>query len=126
MKKMKKSHRSIILGAIVFIIFAFFTYKLAQMQLIEGKSYLETAEKMTTKTVTIRATRGEIRDCYGRSLATNRTGYDIELVKIFLPDEDLNSTLERLIILLENANEEWIDNPLCQIRTTIFFINFCH
>lgn len=106
---MKKSNRSIILGVIIFVVFALFTYRLAQMQLIEGESYLETAEKMTVKNVTITAARGEIRDRYGRALATNRISYEVIFDKAFLPDEKLNSTIEKLITLLEKSEEEWID-----------------
>lgn len=107
---MKKSNRSIILAVIISVVFAFFTYRLAQMQLIEGESYLETAEKMTVKNVTITAARGEIRDRYGRALATNTVSYDVIFDKAFLPDEKLNSTIEKLITLLGKADEEWIDN----------------
>jgi penicillin-binding protein 2 len=106
---MKKSNRLFILGTIIFLLFVFFSYQLARLQLVEGKKYLEQAERLTTSTKSIEAARGEILDCYGRKLASNRVAYSVVLERNLLSDSMINHTIEKLIEVFEENGGEWYD-----------------
>lgn len=103
------SKRLFILGTLVFIIFAAFCYRLAVIQIKDGSKYVEMTKSVNSKTVTINAARGEILDCFGRKLAANKTTYSVVFDKMYMPDSEVNSTIEKLIRLFEEQDEEWID-----------------
>ena len=60
----------ILIGFLCAVLCAFLL-RLVQWQLIDGESYLARAESTSTYAFSATAARGEIVDCYGRSLATN-------------------------------------------------------
>lgn len=100
-----------IIAILLFLVFTgALLFRLMSFQLISGKDYLATAQKTTVKTIPIDAPRGEIVDCYGRSLAVNRTVYCVQLDLVFMPSKERNDILLRLIKIMENENEEYFDD----------------
>ena len=94
----------------VLIIAAFFLLRLMIMQIVEGESYRSYLTEGYSVTKTIEASRGDIVDRYGRSLATNRVRYDITFDKNNIVKNSENSVILELISILEANEEEWIDN----------------
>lgn len=100
-----------IIAILLFLVFTgALLFRLMSFQLINGDVYLATAQKTTVKTIPIDAPRGEIVDCYGRSLAVNRTVYCVQLDLVFMPAKERNDILLRLIKIMENENEEYFDD----------------
>ena len=101
--------RTVICLIIVFLIFFSFVTRLFQWQIIVGSYYKDLAQKSTAYTVTTEATRGEILDCNGKGLAVNKSCYRVELDKLFLEPKTMDKSVLRLISLMEQSQEEWID-----------------
>ncbi len=109
---MKKSvfGRLLLLGAVILVIFLGYLYRLARIQIAQGSEYLAQAEAGTVREQVVKAVRGEIVDRYGRPLAGNRSGYNVVLDGAYLPKgNEANQVILRLMELLENCGEEWID-----------------
>ena len=94
----------------VLIVAAIFLVRLMIMQIAEGESYRSYLTEGYSVTKTIEASRGDIVDRYGRSLATNRVRYDITFDKNNIVKNTENSVILELISILEENGEEWIDN----------------
>lgn len=94
----------------VIIVAAIFLLRLMIMQIVEGESYRSYLTEGYSVTKTIEAARGDIVDCYGRSLAVNRVRYDITFDKNNIVKNTENSVILELISILEENGEEWIDN----------------
>lgn len=109
MKIIKKYERQLVLGLAVLAVFLGYIYKLMQMQIVSGEEYSKRASQGSVRIQKIKAARGEIVDRYGRPLAINRIGYDIELNRAFMTPGEENQTILRLIELMEDSLEGWID-----------------
>jgi len=63
----------------VVLVFAVLLGRMIQLQLVECDHYAQLARENITRTVTLPATRGVIRDTNGRVVATNRAAYNVYL-----------------------------------------------
>lgn len=95
--------------ALMLVITAVFGVRLADWQIVNGSSFLEEAEKTSLYKVPMDTARGEIVDSKGNGLAVNRVGYAVVFDKIHLTPETENTTILRLISLLESRKEKWAD-----------------
>ncbi len=109
MDKLKEFSRYILCGLIVFAILTVYGLRLADWQIVNGASFLETADKSRSDKVTMDAARGEILDVNGVGLAVNKTGYAIIFDKAYMPTGTANKTIAQLISLLAQRNEKWTD-----------------
>lgn len=107
---LKKYVRQIALGLVVLGVFAGYLYKLMTMQIVMGEEYNRKAAQGSIRTQIVKAARGEIVDRYGRPLAINRIGYDVELNRAFMASGEENQTLLRLMELVSETGEKWTDN----------------
>lgn len=89
-----------------------FVLRLVYLQLVRGEELLNEAESTTSYLFNITAARGEIVDRYGRSLASNTTGYNVVLNKLMLGSADLNDTIRQLVSILQASSESWNDTLL--------------
>jgi len=106
----KGLRRLLALGAVVLVVFLGYLYRLMQMQIAQGAEYLAKAEAGTTRQQVVKAARGEIVDRYGRPMGINRSGYNVVLDGAYLPSKnEANQVILRLLELLEECDEEWID-----------------
>ena len=107
--------RTVILMGLLVLILGVFSVRLMRLQIVNGADYLEQASSTITISSTITASRGEVVDRYGRVIAGNRVGYTVSLNRLYLPDENLNTTLIKLTEILAAADEPWSDTmPLSQ------------
>lgn len=109
-KGVSSRRRIVVLFVLFLIVFITFLLILMQMQIVEGKSYSDTATRGSTRVQTIQAARGEIVDRYGRPLASNRVGFNITFDRAFLPYGGENEVILKLFELLDAAGESWIDH----------------
>lgn len=110
MDKRQILHRITAILVFAAVMVSIFTYRLMEYQIVRGSEFLEQASTTTTIKMAITAARGEIVDRYGRVLATNRVGYNIQLNRLYLDDENLNERLIQLMKILNTSGEEWTDN----------------
>ena len=73
--------RYIIFIVAVFGMFAYLTYGLVQLQLVNSEEYSETAESRRTKTITLRGKRGMITDADSVILANDEYIYNVTFYK---------------------------------------------
>ena len=76
--QMKRLARRIwVMVACAVMVMAVFVLQLINFQLVNGEYYLQQAENTQVYNFEVSAARGDIVDRYGRSIATNRTGYKV-------------------------------------------------
>ena len=76
---------------------------------MQADEYQQMAQGSYTSVQTIDAARGEILDRYGRPLAVNEVSYDIMINEAYLPNDMKNTVIERIILLMEQEGQTWID-----------------
>jgi len=96
---------AIILSAILVI----FSFRAIQLQIFDAEEYRAQASGVSKRTAVIKAPRGEIIDCYGRPIATNREGYNIVFYSAYIDKENLNNTIYDLMAMLSDRNYKWRD-----------------
>ena len=99
------------LGVFLLAVIGFYIFRLVSMQLMnpDGSIVIDGERiSVTTRTVTIRAARGEIRDRNGKLLVRNDTRYQLVLDAQTFPESDAeaNATLASLLSLFAGREEE--------------------
>jgi penicillin-binding protein 2 len=89
-------HRSQVLSVIVALVFLALGGRLFYLQIIEGDSFYRMTAENIIRTITLPATRGQIRDRKGRVLATMVPSYDIEVY----PSQLTRESYDRLRALM--------------------------
>ena len=88
------------------LLFAVLVNRLFQLQIIEGDMYASEAEKQTTKTKSIKATRGRIYDVNGKLLAYNKLSYNVTFTENDatgkLTSEEKNKMIYKMIKIIES------------------------
>ena len=105
---------------IIAVCFVLLIFSLVKTQLINGDEYKAAAKSLAVSNSTVRASRGEILDCNGNPLVTNRQGNSIVFKYSTFPasknQADRNELIYSLIQLFENNGLEWIDRlPLVYV-----------
>ncbi len=105
---MKKEKIRIIALALAFVVFCgFFVFRLTDYQIVNGDEYKAQATQGYTRTVALKAPRGEIVDRNGEPLVSNRVGFNIQLDKVYLDTEKQNDVILSLINLMEEEGQEY-------------------
>lgn len=107
---MKQSSRLLLLGGLICAVFVFFASRLLSIQVVHGSEYKSRVQQGTTYRQQIESSRGEILDRNGQPFATNRVSYDIIINVAYLPAEQRNSAIRKIIDLMEQEGQSWIDN----------------
>ncbi|MCR4925022.1 MAG: penicillin-binding protein [Clostridiales bacterium] len=110
----QKSKRLYIVIGIIVALFSVYLGRMVWVQIIKGEEYAEKAQSVIVRSVNVEAARGEILDCNGVPLVTNRQGSSIIFDASLFPgvdqQEKRNEIILSLINLLEANGETWIDN----------------
>ncbi len=98
---------------IIALCFLFLILAVGKNQIIDGDEYKQAAESLAVSSSTVKASRGEILDCNGNPLVTNRQGNSVVFKYAEFPDadhqEDRNKLIHSLIKLFEKNGIQWID-----------------
>lgn len=115
-KRPRSAWRYVFLVGLLIAVFGVYVLRLYDWQIINGDTWLTTADNSTQSTVTMTAARGEILDVNGEPLAVNRTGYAVVLnwayMRLDTMEETVrqeNETIHQIITLLDEKGEEWTD-----------------
>jgi penicillin-binding protein 2 len=88
----RKRYKWMALTAIV--VFSLLIGRLAQLQLVQHDEWARIARENITKTISLPATRGILRDARGRIIAENRPSYVVYLTPQLLTPEDVERVAE--------------------------------
>ena len=103
----KKNVRYNILTIIVYIIGIIMIGQLFNLQIVHGEEYLEKSNSRLTRENTIKAARGNIKDCNGNILAGTSIRYSLEIYKSKIDESVLNSTILKIVNILEKNGDEY-------------------
>ena len=108
MRKEKIRIAALVMALVVFC--GFFVFRLTDYQIVNGDEYKAQATQGYTRTVTLKAPRGEIVDRNGEPLVSNRVGFNIQLDRVYLDTEKQNDVILSLINLMEQEGQEYNDS----------------
>ncbi len=77
------------MALVVLLTFAVLLGRMIQLQIVEYARYDAIARENITRTVTLPATRGVVRDTNGNVVATNRAAYNLYLIPQYLAPNDV-------------------------------------
>ena len=103
-------NRMLILIVLALVLATILLSATVKLQLVQGEYYKQIAATRTYKTTVVRAPRGEITDRYGRVLAGNKAASSIIIDYNFDSEEELNSTVEILIQIIEECGGKYEDS----------------
>ena len=111
---------------LLFIIFiamaAVLIYRIFDLQIVNGESYLNNFQLKIQKEKIIEGTRGNIYDRNGRLLAYNELAYSVTIEDVYESGSEknsqLNGTLYKLIHLIEDNGDSVISDFNIILRTT--------
>jgi penicillin-binding protein 2 len=121
MNKKKKDPRITVLCVILAVILSAYSARLMDWQIFNRDKYVNESLATSATYTSIKAARGEILDCYGRTFASNKEAYNLVLNKIYLPDDKLNDTILTLTRLLTKTGEKWVDNAPISAKAPFVF-----
>ena len=115
-KNMKKpsinmeGSRLVIMAALFLILGGVLTYRIFDLQIVNGAETLEDFTLKIQKERTIPSTRGNIYDRNGKVLAHNELAYNVTIEDVYesgsKKNEKLNETLLKLIHIIEKSGDE--------------------
>ena len=130
MEERKKVDRLSIIKNLILVAFVVILVKILYMTTFKYEHYTELAENKTYKQLLIKATRGEIKDRYGRLLAGNKNLFTVQVSGDEIKRKDsngksmANDICLKLINLLEKNNEEYIDEFPIYIQNGKYYYTF--
>lgn len=118
----ESKYRFLVLKIIAVFMLIAIGYKLFDLQIINGESYLKSASSRLTTSVVNRAPRGDILDRYGNVLVSNKTGYCVVLQKHTSDNAELNEEISRVVEILYTTGNTAIDTMPISIASPYEFM----
>ena len=115
--------RSSFLVLLVVVSASLAIYRLVKLQIVAAEEESHTQVTESVYTQIIPATRGEIVDCTGAPIVSNKIGYSLIIEKEYFPDDNAagNAVIARAIKLLKEAGYDWNDTmPITKSKPYIF------
>ncbi|MDU6249891.1 MAG: penicillin-binding protein, partial [Paeniclostridium sordellii] len=104
--------------------------KIAYMTTFKHEHYDDIAKTKTYKEIPVKAPRGEIKDRYGRTIATNRNSFTVQISRDGVEKKDksgktkANEISLELMNLLEKNKEEYVDEFPIYVENGKYFYTF--
>ena len=106
--------RLMILSVIFLLLGALMIYRVFDLQIVKGESYLNDFRLKTTKVKTLASTRGNIYDRNGNFLAYNELAYNVTIEDVFESGRNknasLNETIFKLIKMIEESGDSIVSD----------------
>ncbi len=102
--------RSAFIVSVLFLFLLVFAGRLFNLQIVNGDDYLAQSQKKLSRSVTVKAPRGDILDRYGRPLVTNRSCFNIEIDGGAWKTADKNNILLTLTSICDQHGQEHQDS----------------
>ncbi len=110
MDKKQFQRRVYVVSGVLGLLFFLFVGVLYQLQIIQGPYYRAQATKRNAQTETVEAVRGEILDCNGRVMVSNRSTYQVRLnTSVMGTEEGRNAILTALLQICREQGVTWTD-----------------
>ena len=112
-KKIKKENINLrfnILTLISYLVGIALIMQLFNLQIINGEKYREQSNTRLSRESKLEAARGDILDSSGNVLATSKMGFSLELYKTKINDEALNNAILKLVNVLEENKQKYVDS----------------
>lgn len=91
---MKNTSLRMMIMSVVTLVLALVCFvRLFDLQIIKGSEYKEQADQRLVRAYSVTAPRGEIVDKNGKALVENRMGYTVQIQKMEMSDDELNSLI---------------------------------
>ncbi len=100
------SFRMMIISGLTIVLALVCVVRLFDLQIVKGSSYEEQANQRLVRAYSIPAPRGEIVDKNGKPLVENRMGYTVQIQKMDMTDEELNSIIYKAAYLVGSYGAE--------------------
>ena len=98
-----------VLSALLSVVLLLYIARIYSLQVINADKYSSAAKgSATVRTSVLKASRGEILDCFGRQIAVNRDGYNVVFNKAYVKN-NLNDVILSLTKLMDENGFEYID-----------------
>ena len=108
-----RKNRRIAGTVIIGLLFLFLAFGFVKTQLIDADQYKAAADSLAVSSSSVKAARGEILDCNGKPLVTNRQGNSVVFKYSDFPSskkqDERNDLIFALIKLFEKNDIEWRD-----------------
>lgn len=108
-KSVNKYSKFIVCITLVLVIVFVYTVRLLQLQVVDYDYYLKESKMSSASTITVDATRGEILDRYGRTIAYNREGYNVVIDYSTSSNSNINMSILKAVKILKKNKDEWRD-----------------
>ena len=108
-KKNNKYTKFIVCITLVLILVLVYSGRLLWLQVINYDYYLQQSQMSSAAAIPVDATRGEILDRYGRTIAYNREGYNVIIQYSTSANTNINRSIVKTIDVLEKNGDEWRD-----------------
>lgn len=106
--------RLLILTIVFIALGALMIYRVFDLQIVKGESYLNDFRLKTTKTRTLASTRGNIYDRKGNYLAYNELAYNVTIEDVYesgkTKNTRLNETIYKLIQMIERNGDSVVND----------------
>lgn len=89
--------------------------QLFNLQIVNGDKYRAQSSSRLTRATIVQADRGEILDRNGVKLVTTSTGYNLDLYKTTTNNEQLNNNISKIIKVLEQNQDSFVDNFIIKV-----------
>lgn len=112
-KKIKKENINLrfnILSLMVYLVGIALIIQLFNLQIVNGEEYREQSNTRLSRESKLEAARGNILDSSGNVLATSKMGFSLELYKTKINDEALNNSILKLVNVLEENKQKYVDS----------------
>ena len=96
----KTNFRFNLLTTLIYIAGIVLLVQLFNLQIVHGKEYRETSNTKLSKEAVVEAARGKILDRTGTVLAETEMGFNVQIFKTKVSDQELNNAM----VLLKKEN----------------------
>lgn len=112
LKKISNGFKLILTILIVLASVIFAGIKLMQIQVVDSQTYVDTSQKYQTVEQVVPSFRGEIVDCNGKNIVSNKLGFNVLVDMSTFPDNlvDGNKILLQTVEILGKYGSNWEDN----------------
>ncbi len=108
-KKKSKYFKFIVCITLVLAILFIYAIRLLQLQVFDYNYYAKDSQMSSAASIKVDATRGEILDRYGRTIAYNREGYNVVIEFSSYNNSSINRSILKTISVLKKNKDEWRD-----------------
>jgi len=103
------SNRFMVLKVVTILIGVVLIGQLFNLQILHGSEFRKESQNRILRQVTQTAPRGEILDRYGEILASNREGFNVEIYKVKMEEEERNQIFLKLVDIFKRNNVQYRD-----------------